>query len=203
MGRLHPFTIDSIQLSSHSCFHASPACMLYSMALFPLIITHRQAKAEMRHGVHRICALPGTGSKTRAVAVATKKRSASDYTLRCIGRHPKFGVIAVGRPRRVYRCFTRRLTFEPNSKRVGTIPIGDPLPNIPGHIVESIGVRLVTAYRLGANFEFVAGSGHGKRLYLIPGIRHLFSTGREVIPPRIIGLFKTASCGVFPFSLGE
>ncbi len=178
--------------------HPSAFCIQRgSFSHWSLLIAKRKPRCDMEFIGSAPCL--ALVRKLCAAAVATKKRSASDYTLRCIGRHPKFRVIAVGGPHWVYHCFTRWLTFEANSKRIGTIPIGDPLPNIPGHIVEPVAGRLVTTYRFGANLEFITGSGHWNGCISFQ-VFAIFPHRVRSHSPRIIRLFKTTHLAAYSHS---
>src|ERR1039458_848924 len=80
----------------------------------------------------------------------------------------------------------------------GRIPIGSPLPDIADHVGESEIVRRKRIDRRGASVT-VADEVFARKCAL-PGIGHVPATWRQLIAPRKLGLIKTATRRVFPFS---
>src|SRR5439155_3573931 len=81
------------------------------------------------------------------------------------------------------------------------VPVGGPLPDVPGHLVESIAVRreradrcrpLVTIFQQVLPWEFA-----------LPGVGHVATARREFGAPCILHPVETATRSEFPFGLGR
>jgi hypothetical protein len=80
------------------------------------------------------------------------------------------------------------------------IPIGRPFPDIADHVMEAVAVGRECGDGRCA-LEAVRTKILARK-FTLPGVRHIFSAGHELIAPGKLGAVETAARGKFPFGLG-
>src|SRR6185436_12867551 len=81
------------------------------------------------------------------------------------------------------------------------IPVGRPLPDVAGHLVQTVAVRWKRSDR-GGPFVAVDTQVLPRKLPL-PGIGHRLTPGRELLAPAELGTVQPAACCEFPFGFGR
>src|SRR5262249_40650965 len=109
-----------------------------------LTLPRRHAtEADVGHAGVRARAVPGAGPVARAITVVAQKRSAF---LHSSGLERGQGVLGLGGA----DGFDDNALVRPPTVQVTVVPIGAPLPDVPGHVVETVAVGRVTLDRSSA-----------------------------------------------------
>src|SRR6202008_3906945 len=86
---------------------------------------------------------------------------------------------------------------------VGAIPIRDPLPSVPGHVVEAITVRreLSGTRRAGRTAGLRIHDERKLALLRVPEVQHLLAARRELVAPGVGRLLEAAARRELPLGL--
>src|SRR5262252_3267814 len=77
------------------------------------------------------------------------------------------------------------------------VPVGGPLPHIADHVVNAVSVWRERIHRRRALIAIFCPVE--ARKFPLPGIGHVLSSRRELVSPRIFGVFEPAPGSKFPF----
>src|SRR5215471_16532148 len=137
---------------------------------------------------------PGSDNVPRAILVGAQKRSAAVRLLALLGfgRVPRLGW-ALG-------VLCDSASGGQNLVVVGAVPVSGPLPDISGHVVETVAIRRIAPYRSDAGISVFAGVLRGEMALVRVG--HPLPVRAEVVAPDVRFARKSTARGKLPLGFG-